>query len=67
MIDRDKIRALLVGAGAPAEDLDWLVASCPSERDAERYRAPPRDAWCFRCDGVTLTDREGCVPCRGRS
>lgn len=37
---RDKYREVLTAAGAPARDIDWLVASCPSLAHAEAYRPP---------------------------
>jgi hypothetical protein len=45
-IDRDAIRRILLERGAPAKDLDWLTASCPSELAARAYTVPafPRAA-----------------------
>jgi len=63
-IDRDFIRKALVRAGAPAKDLEWLVASCPSELDALSYRAPLPEAWCVVCSNPQPTDEHGCVRCR---
>lgn len=40
-VDRDMIRLILVEAGAPARDIDWLTASCPSLDHALGY-VPPR-------------------------
>lgn len=62
--DRAEVRAILVAADAPAEDLEWLVESCPSVADARSYRPPPRLAWCARCDGVRVADSKGCATCR---
>ena len=65
-VDRDEIRAILVAAGAPSGDLEWLVASCPSIEDARGYRPPPaRQAWCLDCGDVTACDESGCIACRG--
>lgn len=64
-VDRDEVRAILVDAGAPAADLEWLIASCPSVEDARSYRPPPRQAWCIDCGGVTACDAKGCIVCRG--
>jgi hypothetical protein len=64
-VDRDEVHAILMGAGAPAGDLDWLIASCPSVKDARGYRPPPRHAWCVDCGGVTACDDPGCIACRG--
>jgi hypothetical protein len=64
VVDRDFIREALVRAGAPARDLEWLLASCPSELDALGYRAPPPEAWCAVCDGQRQVDALGCVMCR---
>lgn len=63
-VDRAEVRSILVAAGAPAKDLDWLVASCPSIEDALGYE---RQAWCARCDGVTACDDQdqSCIACRG--
>lgn len=63
--DRDEVRRILVEAGAPAGDLEWLIASCPSVDDAEGYRAPPRIAWCVDCGQATACDDDGCIACRG--
>ncbi len=63
-VDRYEIRAVLVDLGAPAKDLEWLVASCPGVEHALGYRPTIREAWCVRCDGVTAADPDGCVPCR---
>lgn len=63
-VDRDEIRAILVDLGAPAKDLEWLAASCPGVEYALGYRPTIREAWCVRCDGVTTSDPDGCVPCR---
>lgn len=62
--ERAEVRAILVAAGAPAEDLEWLVESCPSLADARGYRPPPQQAWCARCDGVRAVDERGCIACR---
>ena len=63
-VDRDFVREALVRAGAPAQDLEWLVASCPSELDALEYRAPLPEAFCATCDRPQPTDAHGCVRCR---
>lgn len=63
-VDRDAVRAVLVAAGAPDRDVEWLVASCPSLEDAKAYRPPPIAAWCARCDAATFGDEGGCIPCR---
>lgn len=42
--DREAIRAVLTAAGAPARDLEWLVASCPSVAHARGYTAPEHAA-----------------------
>jgi hypothetical protein len=36
--DRDRIREILIAAGAPTRDLEWMVASCPDESFALAYR-----------------------------
>jgi len=64
-VDRDEVRAILVAARAPADDLDWLVASCPSVDDARGYRPPARQAWCIDCGGISACDDQGCIVCRG--
>lgn len=64
-MDRDEVRAILIAAGAPVADLEWLVESCPSIEDAKGYRPPARQAWCARCDEVTACDQQGCLTCRG--
>jgi hypothetical protein len=63
-VDRDFVREALVRAGAPPQDLEWLVASCPSEIDALEYRAPLPEAFCAVHDGPQPTDHLGCVFCR---
>lgn len=63
-VDRDFVREALVRAGAPPRDLEWLVASCPSELDALEYRAPLPEAFCAACDCPQPTDALGCVRCR---
>lgn len=63
--DRSEIRTVLQELGAPERDLEWLVASCPSVADALTYKPPVRSAWCHTCNGVTVYDDYGCVPCRG--
>jgi len=64
-VDRDEIRAILMAAGAPADDLEWLVRSCPGLEDARGYRPPARQAWCIDCGDVTACDDRGCIACRG--
>lgn len=65
--DRDEIRAILVRFGAPPDDLDWLVASCPSVEDAYAYQAPAPMAWCPVCDGPRAIYAGGCVVCRAQT
>lgn len=36
--DRSVIREVLIAAGAPARDLEWMVASAPSVEAARTYR-----------------------------
>jgi hypothetical protein len=60
-----RVRAILAGAGAPARDLDWLVASCASVEDGRGYRPPPRHAWCVDGRGVAACDDLGCIACQG--
>lgn len=60
--DRAFIREALEQGGAPASDLDWLVASCPDELAAVQYK-PPREAWCLRCEGVQPVGDFGCIEC----
>jgi len=60
-----EIRAILVAAGVPPGDLEWLVRSCPSIEDARSYRPPARQAWCLDCDDVQPCDDGGCLTCRG--
>lgn len=62
-VDRAKVREILVAAGAPAEDLEWLVEGCPSLDDARAYRAI-RIAWCVDCGASRMCDPEGCLECR---
>src|ERR1700742_432936 len=45
LFDRDEVRAIRVTSRAPADDLDWLVASCPSVDDARGYHPPARQGW----------------------
>lgn len=67
VIDRAEVQRILVEAGAPAKDLEWLTTSCPSLEHARGYRAPPRYAWCVECCGATACDDGGCIGCRGGS
>jgi len=60
--DRRRIAEILADKAAPWE-LDWLAASCPSERAALEYR-PARIAWCIACAGPTINDEHGCQGCR---
>ena len=39
-VDRELVREILIAACAPARDLSWLVASCPSVAHARGYRPP---------------------------
>ncbi len=66
-VDRELIREILVDAHAPANDLEWLTASCSSVEAAREYRAPARQAWCFDCDSAQPTDAAGCLTCRERT
>jgi hypothetical protein len=63
-VDRDFVREALVRAGDPAQDIEWLIASCPSELDALGYRAPLPEAWCAVHKRPQPTDDHGCVLCR---
>lgn len=63
-VDRDAVRALLVAAGAPGRDLEWLVVSCPSIDAARAYRPPPICAWCVDCASEQPIDADGCQTCR---
>lgn len=65
-VDRAVIREILIDRGAPASDLEWLTASCPSVRDAEDYRPPPIMSWCMECGDVQPVDAGGCVTCRAK-
>jgi hypothetical protein len=58
-VDRDEVRRILMSAGAPPRDLDWLTASCPSIEDALGYVAPTPEAWCVVCDGPRMLDQQG--------
>jgi hypothetical protein len=63
-VDRDEVRAILIAAGAPARDLEWLVRSCPSIEDARAYRPPHSIAYCARCGGPRAVDPQlGCIEC----
>lgn len=37
-IDREAIRQILVDARAPAHDIEWMTAACPSVAAARAYR-----------------------------
>jgi hypothetical protein len=63
-VDRDEVRRILVSAGAPAGDLEWLVRSAISLEAARGYRAPARYAWCVECMGEVACDDDGCLTCR---
>ena len=39
-VDRELVRRILVSAGAPDRDIEWLTASCPSVDDALTYQPP---------------------------
>jgi len=41
LLAREAIREILIAAGAPARDLEWLTASCPDADTARRYTPPP--------------------------
>lgn len=62
--DRVLIREVLVAAGAPEKDLEWLVASCPSVEDALTYEPARPVAYCARCQGPRVCDAGGCIVCR---
>lgn len=64
-VDRAEVRRILVAAGAPAADLEWLVASCVSVEAARGYRAPPSYAWCVDCGTSMPIDEHGCIACGG--
>lgn len=38
---RERIREILIEAGAPANDVGWLTASCPDVETALGYLPPP--------------------------
>jgi len=38
---RERIREILIEAGAPAHDVGWLTASCPDVDTARGYMPPP--------------------------
>lgn len=44
-VDRALVREILGERGAPARDLDWLVASCPSVEHAIAFEPTP---WMLR-------------------
>lgn len=62
--DRDAIRAALVEAGAPAQDLDWLTVSAPSVETARAYRPTVAMAWCAVCSDAVAVDARGCIACQ---
>jgi len=62
--DRRRIAEILADK-APAWEIDWLTASCPSEQAAREYR-PARIAWCIDCAGPTINDEHGCQGCRAQ-
>lgn len=64
VLDRDKVRSILVERGAPKEDLDWLVASCVTLADAYDYCPPLRQAYCARCREVVPCNALGCIYCQ---
>lgn len=39
--ERDRIREILIAAGAPGRDIGWLTASCPGVAAAHAYAPPP--------------------------
>lgn len=43
MADRELIREILIERGAPGNDLEWMVASCPDVKSARTYRPPEED------------------------
>lgn len=63
-VDRELVRQILVEAGAPARDVDWMVESCPSVEHALSYRPTVWNAWCPICDGVVDADARGCLTCQ---
>jgi hypothetical protein len=62
--DRDLIREVLADAGAPAAELDELVAMTPSVAEAMAYRPTQRIAWCVVCNAHREVDARGCAGCR---
>jgi hypothetical protein len=40
LITREKIREILIAAGVPARNLEWLTASCPGIEYARGYVPP---------------------------
>lgn len=66
-VDRAAVRRVLVAAGAPEKDLEWLSASAPSIDYARTYRPPAREAWCLECSSPQPTDAAGCLTCRERT
>lgn len=65
-VDREAIRDVLVAAGAPAGDLEWLMASCPSIEAARGYRPPARIAWCIECGDARPCNDDGCLACQAK-
>ena len=62
-VDRELVRVILQHAGAPAGELPWLVASCPSVDDALTYRAATEVAPCADCGVAMRREHAGCAPC----
>jgi hypothetical protein len=56
-VDRELVRVILVDAGAPLADLEWLVTSCPSVDDALNYQPPCNGAWFGRTEAGTQPQR----------
>lgn len=63
-VDRERIRQIIVEAGAPEHAIGWMVASCPSVEHALSYRPTVHSAWCAICEAVVDCDDGGCLPCQ---
>ena len=62
--NHEEIRFILEARGAPAKDIEWLVASCPSSEYALTYEPPAELAWCIRCRTRRYTGTvHGCREC----
>lgn len=60
------IREILIDAGAPDGDVEWLTASCPSIDHARGYR-PPCTPVHRELAKVDVSGSWCCVRCGGRS